>query len=116
LPLELFYAKINECSSLNRLKIKNQEECLMSLDQRTIVIAQISAAVACNALAALRIAVTEAFTLGIKPEEIREVLALSKAIQDQPISHVTHLVDQLLHEPKKSTHVHSADCGCSKQQ
>ena len=84
----------------------------MSLDQRTIVITQISAAVACNALAALRLAVTEALTLGIKPEEIREVLALAKAIQQQPISHVTHLADQLLREPKKSTHEHSADCAC----
>ena len=84
----------------------------MSLDQRTIVVTQISAAVACNALAALRLAVTEAFTLGIKPEEIREVLVLAKAIQQQPISHVTHLVDQLLREPKKSPHEHSADCTC----
>jgi len=84
----------------------------MSLDQRTIVVTQISAAVACNALAALRLAVTEALTLGIKPEEFREVLALAKAIQEQPISHVTHLVDQLLREPKKSTHEHSAHCAC----
>ena len=84
----------------------------MSLDQRTIVVTQISAAVACNALAALRLAVTEALTLGIKPEEIREILALAKDIQQQPISHVTHLVDQLLREPKKPTHEHSADCGC----
>ena len=84
----------------------------MSLDPRTIVVTQISAAVACNALAALRLAVTEAFTLGIKPEEIREVLVLAKAIQQQPISHVTHLVDQLLREPKKSPHEHSADCAC----
>jgi len=84
----------------------------MSLDARTIVLTQISAAVACNALATLRLAVTEAFTLGIKPEEIREILALAKAIQEQPISHVTHLVDQLLREPKKSTPEHSADCTC----
>ena len=84
----------------------------MSLDQRTIVVTQISAAVACNALAALRLAVTEALTLGIKPEEIREILALAKDIQQQPISHVTHSIDQLLREPKKSTHQHSADCSC----
>ena len=84
----------------------------MSLDQRTIVVTQISAAVACNALAALRLAVTEALTLGIKPEEVQEILALAKAIQQQPISHVTHLVDQLLREPKKSTHEHSSDCAC----
>jgi hypothetical protein len=88
----------------------------MSLDPRTIVVTQISAAVACNALAALRLAVTEALTLGIKPEEIREVQDLSKAIQQQPISHVTHLVDQLLREPKKSTHEHSAHCGCGNHQ
>ena len=88
----------------------------MSLDQRTIIVTQISAAVACNALAALRLAITEALALDIKPEEIREILALSKAIQAQPISHVTHLVDQILHAPKKLTHEHSADCGCGKQQ
>ena len=84
----------------------------MSLDQRTIVLTQISAAVACNALAALRLAVTEALTLGLKPEEIREVVDLAKAIQQQPISHVTHLVDQLMREPKKATHEHSAHCAC----
>ena len=84
----------------------------MSLDQRTIVVTQISAAVACNALAALRLAVTEALTLGLSPEEIQEILTLSKEIQQQPISHVTHLVDQLLRELKKPTHEHSADCGC----
>lgn len=88
----------------------------MSLDPRTIVVTQISASVACNALAALRLAVTEALSLDIKPEEIREVLALAKSIQEQPISHVTHLVDQLLREPKKSTHDHSANCGCGNHQ
>ena len=88
----------------------------MSIDARTIVITQISAAVACNALAALRLAVTEALTLGIKHEEIREVLALSKAIQEQPISHVTHLVEQLMREPKKSTHEHSEHCTCGNHQ
>ncbi len=88
----------------------------MSLDQRTIVLTQISAAVACNALAALRLAVTEALSLGIKPEEIQEVLALAKGIQEQPISHVTHLIDQLLRQPKKSAHEHSANCGCSNHQ
>lgn len=86
----------------------------MSLDQRTIIVAQISAAVACNALAALRLAVSEALALDIKPEEIREILALAKDIQQQPISHVTHLVDQILRAPKKSTHEHSADCDCGK--
>jgi hypothetical protein len=88
------------------------EECLMNLDQRTIVVTQISAAVACNALAALRVAVTEAITLGLTPEEIQEILALAKDIQQQPISHVTHLIDQLLREPKKTSHKHSAHCGC----
>lgn len=88
----------------------------MSLDPRTIIVTQISAAVACNALAALRVALTEALKLGIKPEEIREILTLAKAIQDQPISHVTHLVDQLLREPKKSTHDHGAHCGCGNHQ
>jgi len=43
----------------------------MSLDQRTIVVTQISAAVACNALAALRLAVSEALTLGLTSEQIQ---------------------------------------------
>ncbi len=84
----------------------------MSLVHLTIVVTQISAAVACNALAALRLAVTEALTLGFSPEEVQEILALAKDIQQQPISHVTHLVDQLLREPKKTSHKHSAHCGC----
>ena len=86
----------------------------MSLDQRTIIMTQISAAVACNALAALRLAVSEALTLGISPEEIQEVVALAKDIQEQPISHVSHLMDQLLRESKKLTHEHSANCDCGK--
>ena len=84
----------------------------MNLDQRTVVIAQISAATACNALAALRLAVTEAISIGISPEEIQEVLTLAKDIQQQPISHVTHLIDQLFRETKKTTHKHSAHCDC----
>jgi len=84
----------------------------MSLDQRTIVVTQISAAVACNALAALRLAVSEALTLGLSPAEIREILALAKDIQQQPISHVGHLMDQLLRESKKTPHNHSANCDC----
>lgn len=84
----------------------------MSLDQRTTVITQISAAAACNTLAALRLAVTEALSIGISPEEIQEVLALAKDIQQQPISHVTHLMDQLLRETKKTTHKNSAHCNC----
>lgn len=86
----------------------------MSLDQRTIVVSQLSAAVACNALAALRLAVTEALTVGISPDEIQEILALAKDIQQQPIAHVSHLIDQLLRDSKKTTHVHGADCDCGK--
>ncbi len=86
----------------------------MSLDQRTIVVAQISAAVACNSLAALRVAVTEALTLGVSQEEVQEILALAKEIQEQPIAHVSHLIDQLLREPKKTTHKHSDHCDCGK--
>ena len=84
----------------------------MSLDQRTLIVAQISAAVACNALAALRLAVSEASKVSLSPEEIKEVIALAKDIQQQPISHVAHLTDQLLREPKKTTHDHGANCGC----
>ena len=60
----------------------------MSLDQRTIVVSRISAAVACNALAALRLAVTEALALGLSPKEIQEILVLAKEFQQQPIAHV----------------------------
>lgn len=84
----------------------------MSLDPRTIVIVQISAAVACNALASLRVAITEALEMGIDSTEIQEILTLAAAIQQQPITHVTHLAEQLLREPKKKTHEHSPHCGC----
>jgi alkylhydroperoxidase/carboxymuconolactone decarboxylase family protein YurZ len=84
----------------------------MSLDPRTIVIAQISAAVACNALASLRVAITEAIEMGIDREEIQEILILATGIQQQPINHIGHLAEQLLQEPSKKTHVHSAHCGC----
>ncbi|MDR3587913.1 MAG: carboxymuconolactone decarboxylase family protein [Desulfosporosinus sp.] len=84
----------------------------MSLDQRTLIATQISAAVACNALAALRLAVTEAANVGLSPEEIKEIIALARDIQQQPISHVAHLTDQLLREPKKEPHKHGANCGC----
>lgn len=84
----------------------------MSLDQRTVLLTQLSAAVACNALATLRVVVTEALNFGIEPQEIQEVLNLAKEIQQQPISHVTHLANQLLRETKKPTHEHNAQCGC----
>lgn len=84
----------------------------MSLDQRTIVLTQISAAAACNALATLRVAVTEALGLGLTAQEIEEVINLAKEIQQQPISHVTHLTHQLLRESKKQSHEHSDHCGC----
>ncbi|MDR3602191.1 MAG: hypothetical protein P4L49_17175 [Desulfosporosinus sp.] len=84
----------------------------MSLDQRTRVVTQISAAVACNALAALRLAVSEAPQVGLNPAEIKEIITLARDIQQQPIAHVAHLTDQLLREPKKTPHEHSADCGC----
>ncbi len=87
----------------------------MSLDQRSTVVAQISAAVACNALAALRLAITEGLNVGLTKVEIQDVVSLAKDVQQQPISHVTHLIDQILREPKKQpqTHKHSANCGCN---
>ncbi|MCO1599958.1 hypothetical protein [Desulfosporosinus nitroreducens] len=84
----------------------------MSLDQRSIILARISAAVACNALAALRLAITEGTNAGLSKAEIQEIISLAKDIQQQPISHVTHLTDQVLREPKKKAHEHSAHCGC----
>jgi len=85
----------------------------MSLDQRNTIVAQISAAVACNALAALRLAITEGLNAGFTKAEIQEILSLAKDVQQQPISHVTHLTDQILREPKKKPHEHSAHCGCN---
>jgi len=84
----------------------------MSLDQRTTILAQISAAVACNALAALRLAITEGINVGLTKAEIQEIISLAKEVQQQPISHVSHLTDQILREPKKKSHEHSAHCGC----
>jgi len=84
----------------------------MSLDQRTTVAAQISAATACNALAALRLAITEGLDIGLTKAEIQEVIRLAKDVQQQPISHVSHLTAQILRDPKKKNHEHSAHCGC----
>ena len=84
----------------------------MSLDKKTTVVAKISAAVACNALASLRVAITEALEMGLSLTEIQEVLALATEIQKQPVNHVSHLVEQLLREPKKAAHEHSSHCGC----
>ena len=93
----------------------------MELDTRSTLIAQISAAAATNALAALRIAVTDAKALGMTPEEIRQVIRLAQEIQEQPLSHTRHLLDQLLREPirkpQKPTqehahHEHGPNCNC----
>ncbi|MDR3543785.1 MAG: hypothetical protein P4L69_22955 [Desulfosporosinus sp.] len=84
----------------------------MSLDKRTLIVTQISAAVACNALAALRLAVSEAANEGLTPTEIKEIIATARDIQQQPISHVAHLTDQFFREPKKTAHKHDANCGC----
>ncbi|AFQ43118.1 hypothetical protein [Desulfosporosinus meridiei] len=84
----------------------------MSLDQRTTIVSQISAAVACNALAALRLSITEGLNIGLTKEEIQEVISLAKEVQQQPISHVTHMTGQILREGKKKPHEHSAHCGC----
>lgn len=84
----------------------------MSLDQRTTIVAQISAAVACNALAALRLAITEGLNAGLTKAEIQTVISLAKDVQQQPITHVSHLTDQILREPKKTVHEHGSNCGC----
>jgi len=86
----------------------------MSLDPRTKIVAQISAAVACNALAAIRLAITEGLNAGLTKTEIQEVISLAKDVQQQPISHVTHLTDQMFREQKKKPHEHSAQCGCGE--
>lgn len=85
----------------------------MSLDQRTTIVAQISAAVACNALAALRLAITEGLSIGLTKAEVQEVISLAKDVQQQPISHVSHLADQMFREPKNKPHEHSSHCGCN---
>lgn len=85
----------------------------MVLDQRTTIVAQISAAVACNALAALRLAITEGINAGLTKTEIQEIISLAKDVQQQPISHVGHLTHQILRESKKEGHEHNAQCGCN---
>jgi hypothetical protein len=92
----------------------------MELDARTTLLVQISAAVATNSLAALRSAVTDAKALGITPEEIRKTVSLAIEIQEQPVSHTRHLMDQLLREPARkahknpdpSHHDHGPGCNC----
>jgi hypothetical protein len=91
----------------------------MELDSRTTLLVQISAAAATNALSALRTAVTEAKALGITSEEIRKTMNLALEIQNQPIDHTRHLMDQLLREPlrkkeedHKALHVHGTGCNC----
>ncbi|WP_425808004.1 hypothetical protein ACHOLT_10485 [Desulfitobacterium sp. Sab5] len=91
----------------------------MELDTHTLLAVQISAAVATNALAALRAAVTDAKEFGMSSEEIRQIMKTAQDIQEQPLSHTRHLMDQLLRETKKKTHdhsdhdhVHGPNCGC----
>lgn len=84
----------------------------MSLDSRTVLITKISAAVACNALAALRLHLSEALSIGLNPEEIQEIFTIAKDIHQQPITHAEHLIDQLLRTTPKTTHQHSAHCNC----
>lgn len=90
----------------------------MELDTRTTLIVQISAAVASNALAALRASVTDAKALGMSSEEIRQIVKIAQEVQDQPLSHARHLLDQLLREPVRKPqehthdHVHGPNCNC----
>lgn len=91
----------------------------MELDARTILLIQISASAATNSLATLRSAVTDAKALGVTSDEIRKTMSLSLEIQEQPISHTRHLMDQLLREPIQKTnvkpsppHVHGPGCNC----
>ena len=92
----------------------------MELDTRTTLIVQISAAVATNALAALRTSVTDAKALGISSEEIRQIVKIAQEVQDQPLSHARHLLDQLLREPIRKPqehtheHVHGPNCNCGQ--
>jgi alkylhydroperoxidase/carboxymuconolactone decarboxylase family protein YurZ len=87
----------------------------MSLEPRSAAIAKIAASAACNSLASLRFAITDAFSLGFSTEEIQEILTLAKDIQQQPVEHAAHLIAQLLREAKKEQHhVHSDGCGCGK--
>lgn len=91
----------------------------MKLDQRTVIIAQIAAATAANAMTALRAAITEAQSQGIPKEEIREVLALAQEVQQVPIAHTDSMARQLLRESTRKPehshhhhHIHGEDCNC----
>lgn len=89
----------------------------MELDRKTTLLIQIAAAAATNALASLRAAVTDAKSLGVSNEIIRQTIDLALEIQQQPLSHTRHLTEQLLREPakslKKSSHDHNCTCGCN---
>lgn len=93
----------------------------MELDARTILLIQISASAATNSLASLRSAVTDAKALGVTSDEIRKTMSLALEIQEQPVSHTRHLMDQLLREPVRKPdvkpksahpHVHGPGCNC----
>ncbi|AHF07296.1 hypothetical protein [Desulfitobacterium metallireducens] len=92
----------------------------MELDTRTTLIIQISAAVATNALASLRASVTDAKALGISSDEIRQIVKIAQEVQEQPLSHTRHLLDQLLREPIRKSqehthdheHIHGPNCNC----
>ncbi len=93
----------------------------MELDARTTLLIQISASAATNSLATLRSAVTDAKALGVTAEEIRKTINLALEIQELPISHTRHLLDQLLREPVRKSddkpkhdhqHIHGPGCNC----
>lgn len=96
----------------------------MELDPRTTLIIQISAAVASNALAALRASITDAKAMGMTVKEIREIIKAAQAVQEQPLTHAQHLIKQLMREPIRPSakdhndpvhakpHVHNSQCGC----
>jgi hypothetical protein len=84
----------------------------MSIDQRTSIIVQLSAAAAVNSLPALRTAITAALGEGFSKEEIQAILDQVTEIQQQPISHTQHLVHQMLREPAKKPSAHTSGCSC----
>ncbi|MFZ3101931.1 MAG: hypothetical protein WA131_07510 [Desulfitobacteriaceae bacterium] len=84
----------------------------MSLDRRTSIIVQISAAAAANALPTLRAAITTAVEDGLTKQEIQAILDLVIEIQQQPVSHTQNLTKQLLREPSKKQADHATSCSC----
>lgn len=82
------------------------------LDPKITAAAQIAAAVAANAMPALRLAVNSGLEQNLTKEDIQSIIGLAQEIKQQPNEHTHHLVHQLLREPAPKKQAHSPQCAC----